>query len=131
MRFFEVIATTIWMLASFLLSLAAIALSYWVMYETQWIIDLSKSTIFLSFLPMFFLLIFPLVFISYVGYSLAYGGVYLFVWVSDQQLIIRSIFWTCWLLLFPLMTVWALITGSILVKNYLAERFFDVFNGDE
>ena len=131
MRFFEVIATTIWMLASFLLSLAAIALSYWVMYETQWIIDLSKSTIFLSFLPMFFLLIFPLVFISYVGYSLAYGGVYLFVWVSDQQLIIRSIFWTCWLLLFPLMILWALITGSILVKNYLAERFFDVFNGDE
>jgi len=119
------------MLASFLLSLAAIALSYWVMYETQWIIDLSKSTIFLSFLPMFFLLIFPLVFISYVGYSIAYGGAYLFIWVSDQQLIIRSIFWTCWLLLFPLMTVWALITGSILVKNYLAERFFDVFNGDE
>ena len=131
MRVFEVIATTIWMLASFLLSLAAIALSYWVMYETQWIIDLSKSTIFLSFLPMFFLLIFPLVFISYVGYSLAFGGAYLFAWISDQQLIIRSIFWTCWLLLFPLMTVWALITGSILVKNYLAERFFDVFNGDE
>ena len=131
MRIFELIAAILWVLMSFLLTLAAIALTYWVIYDTQWVIDLSKSTVFLSFIPMFITLLLPLVFIAYVGYSLGWGGLHLVLWISDQQLIIRSIFWTCWLLLFPFMVVWALITGSILVKNYLAERFFDVFNDDE
>lgn len=130
MRIFDIAVITLWFGAVALVGLLTIIGSYYLMYETQWIVDLSQTNHPLSFLLMFIIIVFPLLLIAYIGSALACGGVYLFVYVSEKPLMLRSAFWVGWLLAFPVMIIWALVIGSILVKSYLAERLFGIENLD-
>ena len=82
MRIFDMAVIALWLCAVALVGLLAIIGSYYLMYETEWIVELSQTHDPLSFLLMFIIIVFPVLLVAYIGSALAYGGVYLFAYIS-------------------------------------------------